>query len=127
MWDLAHRSGATITEAFMYRHHPAIARIDRILSAGDLGTVDHVRASFTYVNLAEENGIDPKDPNRPWRFRADQGGGALYDIGAYAINACTHVADALPVRVAAFGRAENASAPATRSSASSTTTTGWSG
>ena len=108
VWDLAHRSGATITEAFMYRHHPAIARIDRILSAGDLGTVDHVRASFTYVNLAEENGIDPKDPNRPWRFRADQGGGALYDIGAYAINACTHVADALPVRVAAFGRAENA-------------------
>lgn len=108
VWELAQRSGATITEAFMYRHHPAIARIDRELEAGNLGTLDHVRASFTYVNLAEENGIDPKDPNRPWRFRADQGGGALYDIGAYAINACTHVADALPTRVAAFGRVENA-------------------
>lgn len=107
VWALAEHSGAIITEAFMYRHHPAIARIDRILERDELGSLDHVRASFTYVNLAAENGIDPKDPNRPWRFRADQGGGALYDIGAYAINACTHVADALPVRVAAFGRAEN--------------------
>jgi predicted dehydrogenase len=108
VWALAQQTGATIIEAFMYRHHPAIQRIDQALASGTLGAVDHVRASFTYVNLAEENGIDPQDPNRPWRFRADQGGGALYDIGAYAINACTHVADALPVRVAAFGRVQNA-------------------
>ena len=108
VWALAGQSGATIIEAFMYRHHPALDRIDQLLHRRDLGTVDHVRASFTYVNLAEENGIDPKDPNRPWRFRADQGGGALYDIGAYAINACTHAAGALPVRVAAFGRVANA-------------------
>ncbi|MDO9397616.1 MAG: Gfo/Idh/MocA family oxidoreductase [Herbiconiux sp.] len=107
VWALADQSGATIIEAFMYRHHPALDRIDQMLGRGDLGVLDHVRASFTYVNLAEENGIDPTDPNRPWRFRADQGGGALYDIGAYAINACTHVAGGLPVRVAAFGRVAN--------------------
>lgn len=107
VWRLAAESGAVITEAFMYRHHPAITRIDRMLCAREIGTIDHVRASFTYVNLSSELGIDPKDPNRPWRFRADQGGGALYDIGAYAINACTHVAGAVPTRVAAFGRAEN--------------------
>jgi predicted dehydrogenase len=107
VWALAGESGATIIEAFMYRHHPALDRIDQLLHRRELGAIDHVRASFTYVNLAEENGIDPKDPNRPWRFRADQGGGALYDIGAYAINACTHVAGGLPVRVAAFGRVAN--------------------
>jgi predicted dehydrogenase len=107
VWALAKETGAIITEAFMYRHHPAITRIDRLLAAGELGKLDHVRASFTYVNLASELGIDPNDPNRPWRFRADQGGGALYDIGAYAINACTHVAGAVPTRVAAFGRAKN--------------------
>ena len=107
VWELAVSSGATITEAFMYRHHPAITRIDGLLDARALGAIDHVRASFTYVNLASELGIDPKDPNRPWRFRADQGGGALYDIGAYAINACTHVAASVPTRVAAFGRPAN--------------------
>lgn len=107
VWALADSSGATIVEAFMYRHHPALDRIDQMLGRGDLGIIDHVRASFSYVNLAAENGIDPNDPNRPWRFRADQGGGALYDIGAYAINACTHVAGGLPVRVAAFGRVAN--------------------
>lgn len=107
VWALAGESGATVIEAFMYRHHPALDRIDQLLSRRDLGVIDHVRASFTYVNLAEENGVDPTDPNRPWRFRADQGGGALYDIGAYAINACTHVAGGLPVRVAAFGRVAN--------------------
>lgn len=108
VWELASQSGAIITEAFMYRHHPAIARIDDMLASGQLGKTDHVRASFTYVNLAEEQGIDPTDPNRPWRFRADQGGGALFDIGAYAVNACTHVAAAIPTRVAAFGRERNA-------------------
>lgn len=108
VWNLVEQSGAVITEAFMYRHHPALDRIDGLLVAGELGALDHVRASFTYMNLANELGIDPQDPNRPWRFRADQGGGALYDIGAYAINACTHVAGAIPTRVAAFGRARNA-------------------
>jgi predicted dehydrogenase len=105
VWHLAGTSGAIVTEAFMYRHHPAIERVDGVLAAGSLGPIDHVRASFTYVN--RPMGVDPSDPNRPWRFRVDQGGGALYDIGAYAINACTHVASSIPTRVAAFGRVRN--------------------
>ena len=105
VWTLAGDSGALVTEAFMYRHHPAIVRVDDVLSSGSLGPIDHVRASFTYMNRPV--GVAPGDPDRPWRFRADQGGGALYDIGAYAINACTHVASAIPLRVAAFGRAKN--------------------
>jgi predicted dehydrogenase len=107
-WQLAERSGSTITEAFMYRHHPAIDRVDRLLASRELGTLDHVRASFTYVNLAAAGAFEPTDPSRPWRLRADQGGGALYDIGAYTINACTYAAAAIPTRVAAFGRQRNA-------------------
>jgi len=106
-WSLVNESGATLTEAFMYRHHPALHRVDDILAARQLGDIDHVRASFTYLNRPALLGIDPNDPNRPWRFQADQGGGALYDIGAYAVNACTHVAAAIPTRVASFGRARN--------------------
>lgn len=107
VWSLVNESGTTLTEAFMYRHHPALQRVDEILASHQLGVIDHVRASFSYVNQAAELGIDPRDPSRPWRFQADQGGGALHDIGAYAINACTHVAAAVPTRVASFGRARN--------------------
>jgi|APMI01.1.fsa_nt_gi predicted dehydrogenase len=108
VWDLAAASGTTVIEAFMYRHHPAIAKIEQIIASGRLGQIDHVRASFTYFNKSMVGTkVDPNDPNRPWRYRADQGGGALYDIGTYAVNASTHFAGAVPTRVAAFGRAKN--------------------
>jgi predicted dehydrogenase len=107
VWETASVAGATVAEGFMYRYHPAIGRLDQLVASRELGEIDHVRASFTYFNDAIAKGADPKDPNRPWRFRADQGGGALYDIGAYAVNACGHFAHSLPVRVSAVGRREN--------------------
>lgn len=107
VWSLVARTGAVVTEAFMYRHHPALHRIDDLLASGELGTIDHVRASFTYVNRAVEQ-FAPEDAQRPWRLQAELGGGALYDIGAYAVNACRHVAGSVPARVAAFGRPRNA-------------------
>jgi predicted dehydrogenase len=91
----------------MYRHHPAIRKMDEIIASGRLGVIDHVRASFTYFSRGMNGYVDPADPNRPWRYRADQGGGALYDIGTYSINASTHFAGGIPLRVAAFGRASN--------------------
>jgi predicted dehydrogenase len=106
-WDLACGSEATITEAFMYRHHPAIDRVDRLLADRALGNLDHIRASFTYVNLALGRRFATNDPDRPWRLQPGRGGGALYDIGTYAINACTHTAASLPTRVSAFGRPRN--------------------
>ncbi|MCU1525226.1 MAG: gfo/Idh/MocA family oxidoreductase [Microbacteriaceae bacterium] len=107
IWSLAKASNSTVTEAFMYRHHPAIRRIDEVVASGRLGVIDHVRASFTYYSRGMNGYVDPSDSNRPWRYRADQGGGALYDIGTYAINASTHFAADIPLRVAAFGRARN--------------------
>lgn len=108
-WELVHKTGVTVTEALMYRYHPAIARIEEILASGTLGALDHVRASFTYLNQDRRlpRVIDPQDPNRPWRYRAEAGGGALFDIGVYTINACTFCSASMPTRVAAFGRAKN--------------------
>lgn len=106
-WRLAADSGAVITEAFMYRHHPALDTVDALLASGALGRIDHVRASFTYMNPAVDHGYAPDDPNRPWRLQSDLGGGALYDIGTYTINACAHVSGSAPLRVAAFGRPPN--------------------
>ncbi len=107
VWSLADRAGAHVTEGFMYRHHPVFDRVDRILGERQLGVIDHVRASFTYVNRIVED-YRPDDARRPWRLQAELGGGALYDIGAYAVNACRYVANAAPTQVAAFGRQRNA-------------------
>jgi len=105
--NLSRRSEVTITEAFMYRHHPTMERVDQLLANKAVGQIDHVRASFTYVNQAVDRQFATNDPDRPWRLQAGRGGGALYDIGAYTINACTHDAASLPTRVSAFGRQRN--------------------
>jgi predicted dehydrogenase len=109
VWTMATAIGASVIEGFMYRHHPGMRRVDSVVRSGSLGQIDHVRASFTYTNDDAGGGQHRfDDPHRPWRLRPDAGGGALNDIGSYAINASTHFAQSLPVRAVAFGRAPNA-------------------
>jgi predicted dehydrogenase len=79
------RSGRHIEEAFSYRNHPQWARIAEVLKEGAIGAPRAVQCT-----LAKQF-FDPNDI----RNNPDQGGGALYDLGSYAISACS----------AAFGRA----------------------
>jgi len=78
------RSGRHIEEAFAYRNHPQWTQIGELLASGAIGTVRAVQCT-----LAKQF-LDPNDI----RNKPDQGGGSLYDLGSYAISACT----------AAFGR-----------------------
>ncbi|HUN92691.1 MAG TPA: Gfo/Idh/MocA family oxidoreductase [Burkholderiaceae bacterium] len=80
-----------IREAFMVRHHPQwIETRDRI-RGGDIGDLRFIHVAFAYFNS------DPANI----RNIADIGGGALYDIGCYAIVAGRWFFDAEPLRVAA--------------------------
>jgi D-xylose 1-dehydrogenase (NADP+, D-xylono-1,5-lactone-forming) len=67
----------TLMEAFMYRFHPRTERVARIVRDGGLGEIRLVRAAFTF---------QVREPRTNIRFRPDLGGGALYDVGCYAIN-----------------------------------------
>jgi predicted dehydrogenase len=78
------RSGRHIEEAFAYRNHPQWNRIGELLGSGAIGTLRAVQCT-----LAKQF-LDPNDI----RNNPEQGGGALYDLGSYAISACS----------AAFGR-----------------------
>ncbi|HXX40073.1 MAG TPA: Gfo/Idh/MocA family oxidoreductase [bacterium] len=89
------RHGVVLMEAFMYRFHPRTQQVLRLIASGDLGEVQLVRASFT------SGTFPPRNPNNI-RYRADLGGGALYDIGCYAVNIC-RAALGEPEEVAAFG------------------------
>lgn len=77
-----------IAEAFMVRHHPQWQRARDLLRQGRIGTLRAVQMFFGYTNL------DPANV----RNRTDTGGGALYDIGCYAIVAGRFFLDAEPVR-----------------------------
>jgi predicted dehydrogenase len=64
-----------IEEAFMVRHHPQWLRVRDLVRAGRLGALRAVHVFFSYFN---DNPADIRN-------QAAIGGGALYDIGCYAI------------------------------------------
>jgi predicted dehydrogenase len=80
-----------IREAFMVRHHPQWIAAREELRRGTIGELRFMQVPFSYRNL---------DPNNI-RNRADIGGGALYDIGCYAVVAGRWFFEAEPRRVVA--------------------------
>ncbi|SHE20570.1 Gfo/Idh/MocA family protein [methanotrophic endosymbiont of Bathymodiolus puteoserpentis (Logatchev)] len=75
----AKKHNVYVMEGFMYRFHPQHQRIQEIINADTIGTVRLVRTCFAY----------PMQPARLYRIDRDisQGGGAMWDIGCYAIHA----------------------------------------
>jgi predicted dehydrogenase len=77
-----------IAEAFMVRFHPQWIETRERVRKGEIGRVTHMHVAFAYNNL------DPKNI----RNIASTGGGALYDIGCYAIVAGRWFYEAEPIR-----------------------------
>ncbi len=86
--------GLRLVEGFMYRHHPQWTLVRNLLESGVIGPVRHVRAWFRAT-------LD--DPN-DHRWSKTLGGGALFDVTCYAINAVRLVSRAEPVRARAIAR-----------------------
>jgi predicted dehydrogenase len=99
IWAAAGEAGALVTEGYMYRHHPAVARIDELLAAGEIGALDSIHAAFSIFDPEESS---PDDASRDWRQRVELGGGAPYDIACYCVDACNRFAGAKPVRAQAL-------------------------
>jgi predicted dehydrogenase len=83
------RTGRHIEEAFVFRNHPQWARVDDLLTAGAIG-----EPRGMHVTMAMQF-LDPADV----RNNPALGGGALYDLGGYAISACSMVFKRQPRRV----------------------------
>jgi predicted dehydrogenase len=84
------RSGKLVAEAFMVRFHPQWRRARELARTGAIGEPRAVQTMFSYRLLDPENvrNIPP-------------GGGALYDIGCYAILSARYIFEAEPTRVVA--------------------------
>jgi predicted dehydrogenase len=83
------RTGVKIGEAFMIRSHPQWLRTKALIDAGRIGQLRCVMGCFSYFN------IDPANI----RNQVESGGGALYDIGCYCIQASRYAFGVEPVRV----------------------------
>ena len=90
MAEASARTGRLVVEASWYRWHPRVRLAQQRLAA--IGPVRHVSAGFTFAGQLEGN----------YRLEPGRGGGALYDVGCYAVSACLWaVGQGLPEAVAA--------------------------
>ncbi len=81
-----------ITEAFMYRHHPLVARARELAHDGTIGRLQGVRGTFSFV-------LDrPSDT----RFDPEYGGGSLWDVGCYPVSFARTIVGQRPVSVQAM-------------------------
>lgn len=76
-------------EAFMVRFHPQWLRCREILRSGKIGKINAIQVAFSYFNSDPQN----------IRNHSEKGGGALLDIGCYAIVAGRFFFEAEPQRV----------------------------
>lgn len=103
----AQRHKVTVMEGFMYRFHPQHQRVLELLRSGLIGEVRSVRASYSFMMR----------PARMYRLTEtiENGGGALWDIGCYAIHSARLFFDEEPVAVTALSRYAESGADITTS------------
>lgn len=77
-----------VMEGFMYRFHPQHARVMEIIHSGAIGEVRQARASFSFM-MRESRKYRLVEP-------PERGGGAMWDIGCYAISTLRMVFESEP-------------------------------
>jgi predicted dehydrogenase len=87
--EYAENKGVKVMEAFMYRLHPQWIRVAELVKVGEIGRVQGVNVFFAFNN---------NDPDNIRNIKA-AGGGALYDIGCYAVSAARLIMGSEPERV----------------------------
>ena len=85
-------TGKLISEGFMVRHHPQWRQAKAWIDSGRIGDLVSVQTAFCYFNRDAAN----------IRNRKDVGGGALYDIGCYAVNTSRYLFGREPLRAVAL-------------------------
>ncbi|KAJ7122572.1 NAD(P)-binding protein [Mycena crocata] len=92
MFEFAESKGLVLLEAFHYRFHPTAIRAKAILDSGELGAV-----KTTSTALSLPRGIIKQAGNI--RYDYSIGGGAVMDMGCYAISAMRYFAGGEPTSV----------------------------
>lgn len=84
-----HSLKVLLMEAVMYRFHPRMQALKRIIAAGEAGGLRFIHTAFSFPFAAPAN----------YRAFPQFGGGALLDIGSYCVNAARWLADSEPTAI----------------------------
>jgi xylose dehydrogenase (NAD/NADP) len=92
----AKKHNVTVMEGFMYRFHPQHARVRELINSGAFGEIRSVRSSYSFMMR----------PARLYRLaeNIENGGGAMWDIGCYAIHSARMFFDEPAVSVTAVAK-----------------------
>ena len=99
MIDACEQAGVKLMEAFMYRLHPLWQATINAVSTAQIGELRAIQTVFSYYN---------DDPTNIRNISAT-GGGALYDVGCYAVNLARMLFAAEPTAVHAAIRRDERS------------------
>mgnify|MGYP000544723765 CR=1 FL=1 len=96
------KHNVTVMEGFMYVFHPQHNAVQDLIESGVIGEVRTVKTSFSF----------PMKPARLYRINRDieHGGGAMWDIGPYAIHTARKWFDSDPVAVVAMAQLNDSGA-----------------
>jgi predicted dehydrogenase len=75
--DAVAGSGVVFMEGFHYAYHPVMRRLQELLAKGELGELQHVEATM----------VMPPPPDQDPRLSLPLAGGAVMDVGCYALHA----------------------------------------
>ncbi|OBA76590.1 oxidoreductase [Mycobacterium sp. 1554424.7] len=89
--EIAARSGRVVMEAFHYRYHPCASRVEEILASDELGKLERVDAQWCFWM--------PKFSHN--RYNYALAGGALMDLGCYAVDMVRRFGGSTPEVLAA--------------------------
>jgi xylose dehydrogenase (NAD/NADP) len=94
MQAAADANGVVLMEAFMYRFHPRMEKLFTLRESGATGEIRALRSAFTFRLVGDDN----------IRLFPELGGGALFDLGCYCVDACRRLAGSEPIEAQAFAQ-----------------------
>ncbi len=92
----ARKHQVKVMEGFMYHFHPQHQRVKEIIASGAIGEVRSARASYSFFMR----------PARLYRLEKDtaNGGGAMWDVGPYAMHTLRHCLESEAVSVSCVAK-----------------------
>ena len=76
MFEAAEKNGVYLMEAFAYLHSPFVKAVKAELDSGAIGEIRYLESAF----------ITGRRPDTDIRLRKETCGGAMYDLGCYAVS-----------------------------------------
>jgi glucose-fructose oxidoreductase len=96
MVDACRANRVQLTIGYRLQHEPNTRRLMAMARERPYGRILKVRADAGF------NAYDDVDPaHKPWRLLPQHGGGAMYDMGVYSLNAARYTSGQEPVAVSA--------------------------